>query len=377
MKRLIQTLLAACMLVMSLQARSADPAAGGVLCPNKFPDFINDVCWSCMFPFKIFGSPVATSQGGEDFTTKADSSPVCFCENALKAGVPVSFWEMAYMIDVHTAPGCLPTLGGLKLDLEWAEENYGAIGDRDPRRKWAFRNAAYYVSPMMYLLEVVLDDACSDRSPFDVGWTSEFDPSWNDDELAMIKMPVAFAFGNLAGAMAAGIDSAAAMIGFPKNEIFWQAGSWGPIYPLTGTVAVHKSPDNTGHLLATRMLAEAHAMDEMAELFGKGSGRSYACEPGEVGCTTQITKQVMCAGSPIQFPEQLIMLKKQYKIQRLFPTPYTWKTLLGGCCTPIGRSTALREQMTSVPLSGYKDFGYSIFRKRDCCSGVVSPATMQ
>ena len=134
MKRWIQTLLAVCMLVMSHQARSADPDAGGALCPNKFPDFINDVCWSCMFPFKLAGLQMATGQDGEDFATNADTT-TCVCENALKAGLPVSFWEMAYMVDVHTEPGCLPTLAGLKLDLEWSSENYGVIGDREPRRK--------------------------------------------------------------------------------------------------------------------------------------------------------------------------------------------------------------------------------------------------
>jgi conjugal transfer pilus assembly protein TraU len=230
---------------------------------------------------------------------------------------------------------------------------------------------------MMYLLEAVLDDACSDRSAFDVGWTSEFDPSWADDSLAMIKMPIAYAFSNLPAVMAGGIDSASALVGFPRNEIFWQAGSYGPIYPLTGNVNNHKSMDNTARLLATRMLAEAHGMREMAGLFSKGGGRSYACEPGEPNCDSGTSRAAMCSGSPADMPPQLIMLKKQYKLQRLFPTPQDKRGLLGGCCTPIGRSTVLSETNTQLPIEGYKDFGYAIFRKRDCCAGIVSPATAQ
>jgi conjugal transfer pilus assembly protein TraU len=83
----------------------------------------------------------------------------------------------------------------------------------------------------------------------------------------------------------------------------------------------------------------------------------------------------MCAGSPSDMPSQLIMKKRQYKLQRLFPAPYTAKNTLGGCCTPIGRSTILRDQNTELPVAGYKDFGYAIFRKRDCCAGVVSPSS--
>lgn len=313
---------------------------------------------------------------GEDFDTNASSKPVCLCLNQLSVGAPVSFWEMSYIVDIHTQPGCMPTLGGMKLPVPWVDSQYGVISDAGDPRRSTFRNSAYYVSPMMYLLGAVLDDACSDRSPFDVGWTSEFDPTWSDDELALIKMPIAFAFSNILGAMAAGPDSLASSLGFPINEIFWQAGSWGPIYPLTGTVKDYRSMDQVGSLLATRMLAEAHAMREMAGLFGYGGGRSYACEAGEADCSDATTKAAMCAGSPGNMPPELIMKKRQYKLQRLFPTPNTVKQPLGGCCSPIGRNTMLTEKGTQLPVEGYKDFGYAVFRKRDCCAGVVSPATL-
>lgn len=81
-------------------------------------------------------------------------------------------------------------------------------------------HATYYVAPVMFMLEAVVDDTCSDRSAFDIGWSSEFDPTWDDDELAMIKMPIAFAFGSLPGILAAGPDAAAAAIGFPMTRCF-------------------------------------------------------------------------------------------------------------------------------------------------------------
>lgn len=348
--------------------------AAGPTCPNKFPDFINDVCWSCVMPMRLFGATIARGSG-EDFTTASDSSPVCLCINKLAVGVPTSFWEMAYIVDVHTAPGCLPTVGGLTLPVPWVDNQYGTTKQTDESTAGAFQNSAYYVSPMMYLLEAVLDDSCSDRSSFDVGWTSEFDPTWNDDSLALIKMPIGFAFGSLPAILAAGPDAAAALVGFPFNEIFWQAGSWGPIYPLTGTTPSYKSMDTTGHMIATKMLAEAHAMREMAGLFMNGAGRSYACEPGELGCTSDDTKAAMCSTSPSSMPTMTIMKKRQYKLQRLFPSPATKKQAIGGCCSPIGRSTVLSEVNTQLPVDGYKDFGYAVFRKRDCCASVLTPTT--
>jgi conjugal transfer pilus assembly protein TraU len=331
-----------------------------------------------MFPFKIFnGTRLFGGSSAEDFSTNADNSPICGCLNALKVGVPVGFWEPSYIVDVHTTPGCLPTLGGMTIPMPWVDMQLGTIHNTGHRSQKVFRNSAYYVSPVMYLLEAVIDDSCADRSPFDVGWTSEFDPTWADDELALIKMPVGFAFGSLPAIMAAIPDSVAAQFGFPINSIFWQAGSWGPVYPMTGNVAQYKSFDQVGRLITTRMLAQAHGMREMSNLFKKGGGRSYACEPGEPGCSGATTKAAMCAGSPMDMPEQLIMKKRQYKVQRIFPVPFTQKLPIGGCCSPIGRDTMLSEAGTQMPAPGYKDFGYAIFRKRDCCAGVVSPASLQ
>ncbi len=351
--------------------------AASAQCPNKFPNFINDICWSCMFPFRLWGANIMKGQN-EDFDTNANTTPICACLSSLKIGVPTSFWEPAYLVDVHTAPGCMPTMGGLELPLPWGQNQFGATDiDKKSNVLKSFRHSAYYVSPIMYLLETVLDDSCSDRSQFDVGWTSEFDPTWDDDELSMLKMPIAFAFASAPGILAAGPDAAAAAVGFPIDTIFWQAGSWGPLYPLGGTSTNYVSSDQLGRLMTTRMLAEAHAMSEMAGLFGKGSGRSFACRPGEVGCDSSVTKQAMCAGSPMDMPRSLIMQKGQYKIQRIFPVPQTAKLPLGGCCSPIGRSTILMETGSQGPGPDFKDFGYAVFRKRDCCAGVVTPASAQ
>lgn len=346
-------------------------------CPNKFPNLVNDICWSCMFPFRLWGANIL-KLNGEDFPTDASSQVACVCVSSLKIGVPIAFWEPAYWVDVHTSPGCSPTAGGLEVPLPWVEgQKGGTMIDKKSNVQKSFMHATYYVAPVMFMLEAVIDDTCSDRSAFDIGWSSEFDPTWDDDELAMIKMPIAFAFGSLPGILAAGPDAAAAAIGFPIDAVFWQAGSWGPIYPMGGTSQNYVSDDQRGRLYTTRMLAEAHAMSEMAGLFAKGGGRSFACRSGEPGCNSTMTKQAMCAGSPWDMPKQLVMQKGQYKIQRMFPVPQTRKLSLGGCCSPIGRTTIVQEFGTQGPLTEHKDYGYAVFRKRDCCAGVVTPASAQ
>lgn len=325
-------------------------------CNNNFPNMITDICWSCMFPLTFAGQqiPLSGSAGQEDWDSGVNSS-VCACTGQAKVGVPMSFWEPAIIISVHHMPGCLDTMGGVTLPL--GGQMGGSKGANGGSSSSAFRQATYYTSPIMYLLRQVLDDNCSDRSPFNLAWTSEVDPSWNDDELANLKMPIAFAFGGMPAVLAGAADAIAANAGFPISSIFWQAGSWGAMYPLAGTSSQYVSDDQVGRLLATRMLAEAHDMSEIWNLFSAGAGQSYG-----VGA--------MCAQTPMQWPIQLVMDKRQYKMSRLYPLPQTSK-VLGSCCSPIGRSTMLYEIGTMAPVPQSKDYGYMVFRKRDCCSGVV------
>lgn len=307
-----------------------------------------------MFPFKMAGFeiPISSTQG-EDWDTGV-SSPACACTAQLKAGLPMSFWEPAIIIDTHHSPGCMTTLGGLQLPL--GGDKGGVTDAGGGKSKWGFRQSTYYTSPIMYLLQTVLDDTCSDRSPFNLAWTSELDPSWNDDALASIKMPIAFAFGSIPAIMAGTVDAIAANAGFPISEIFWQAGSWGPMYPLSGT-GQYSSDDQFGRLITARMLATAHDMQEIWNLFSTGAGKSYGTS-------------AMCAQTPAQWPIEPIMNKKQYKVSRIFPLPQT-ALVNGTCCSPIGRSTVLVEPGTQAPVPQSKDFGYMVFRKRDCCSGAV------
>lgn len=302
-----------------------------------------------MFPMTIAGGQISLSTGQEDW--KSDAPAVCVCAGAMKAGVSMSFWEPSIIVDSHINPGCMSTLGGVTFPIGG---NIGGVTSRESST--AFRQSTYYKSPLMYLMSAVLDNSCADRTAFDMAWTSELDPSWNDDELASIKMPIAFAFGSIPGVLAGGVDAIAANAGWPISEIFWQAGSWGPIYPLSGN-GIYHSDDQFGRLITTKMLATAHDMGELGNLFAGGSGASYG-------------KSAMCTQNPKGWPIQPIMNKRQYKISRIYPVPQTSK--IGFlCCSPIGRTTLLAEKFSQGPTTKFKDFGYIVYRKRDCCAGIV------
>ena len=314
-------------------------AANAGLCVGKFPNLITDICWSCTFPITFMGIPLSS---GQDYTSRTSNSPVCLCANQAKAGIPTSFWEMVYMTDVTNIPGCFPLLGGVMIDTGINSQEYGADSNETGE---SFQQINEYINPAMYLMGAVVDSTCMDGRGFDVPWVSFADPTHNDDSLSMILTPYAYPFAGLPALAAGSVDAVAASAGFPLPQLFWVAGAWGPMYPLTGNVAARVSRDQMGRLQTARLLAKLHAMGTQYSAAGDGA---------------------MCGYVP-----QLIMDKREYKLTRLLPFPEP--KLLGGCCQPIGRSTILSESGTQAPTPSMKDFGYAIFRKRDCCSGVVRP----
>lgn len=343
MKKIIYILAVLAGLLSAANSANADDG----ICTGNFPNLITDVCWSCVMPIKLFGGTTLLSMGQEDFDS-GSNDPFCFCDNPPKVGIPTSFWEMDMMTDVTSVPGCFPLLGGVRVNVGINSNAFGdqrvKETDRISANKTSFLQVNLYINPALYVMGAILDDTCLDQRGIDIPWVSFADPTHNDDELAGILTPYAFPFGSMVAIGAMSADAVAATVGFPLSEIFWAAGSYGQMYPLTGNNASHKSMESAARLQTVRVLAKLHAAGTQWASFGSDALCSY-------------------------YP-QIIMDKRQYKLTRLYPTPQT-STINGRCCDPIGRSTILTETNTELPLPGWRDFGYAIFRKRDCCSGAA------
>jgi conjugal transfer pilus assembly protein TraU len=54
-----------------------------------------------------------------------------------------------------------------------------------------------YYYPIGFILQSVLDLMCLEVSTFDIGWITEIDPLWQDDQLTFIINPEAILFNNL------------------------------------------------------------------------------------------------------------------------------------------------------------------------------------
>jgi conjugal transfer pilus assembly protein TraU len=171
-------------------------------CVGQFVNPVSDICWKCIFPLTIAGLTVSS---GED--TPNAKTPVCFCKDPPRVGLPLSFWEPARLIDVTRTPYCMVNLGGITMGPSKGVQGRGSVS-HGPKghMKQSFYQVHWYVYPVIYWLELLLDFVCLEKASFDVAYVTELDPLWNDDETSFIINPEAALFGNPIAQAACGAD---------------------------------------------------------------------------------------------------------------------------------------------------------------------------
>jgi conjugal transfer pilus assembly protein TraU len=312
-------------------------------CQGKFPNPITDICWSCVFPITL---------GGMKITSGKDDTPnphrlLCSCERPPSPvpvpGVPVSFWEPVRLVDVTRTPYCMVNLGGLKLAGDPnSYQGVGGVatngGGSQRSLKHSFYQVHWYMYPIIYWLELLVDLACLEKpDPTDLVeefQLTELDPFWDDDETSFIIHPEVVLFANLIAQAACAADCLAATSGFPLDQLFWCGGCQGSLYPFTGSISAHVGGVQASLLATQRMIAKLHR-----EFLLKG----YAGEAAMCGRYLAPT-----------------IIKSQYKTQMVYPIPVT------NGCQPLGRSEILWGSGKEFSFKG-EDFGYLIWRKRNCC----------
>lgn len=307
-------------------------------CYGKWVNPITDVCWKCLFPLSIAGVKVADPN--KDKATPLGSKQFfCHCADSGQVGIPIGFWEPFRMADVTYKPFCMVNLGGMDLKVKMRVPD-GTIGLKQggkTARKTAFYHVHWYVYPLLVWMNLVTDLACMTPEEFDIAYMTEFDPLWNDDDLSLWLNPEVALFANPISQLACAADCAAASLGKPINSLFWCAGCQGGVYPLTGTLTFYNSGVDASTLLVEKFIFKLHR-----ELLLWGT----------------MGKKGMCRQYPMPW-----WRKDQYKMQMTYPRVEKNSKL---ACNPLGRSTFIWGANKEYPIKG-EDFGYLIWRRRDCC----------
>lgn len=345
--KFVRLLVSLCLLSVApgVRADIPDPT-----CDGRFFNPITDICWSCVLPLRIAGSKVL-SMDQEDNESSDGVDSVCACTGAgiPRVGLMTSFFEPARLVEVVRTPYCFITLGGTKIDFGIDAPAHAQTAHKSGRTVNAFYNVHWYTNPLIFWLEVLLDDVCLERGTFDLAYLTELDPLWADSISTFILNPDIVLFANPVAQAACAADCVAASSGFPLKELYWCAGCQGPLLPHVGHVAAKTGAVQAATLLAQRMTSKLHREG----LIWAGGGSDGSCS---------------------LYP-QPVMDKTNYKMQMVYPIPNT-KKIDGRCCQPFGRTTVIWGAGKEYPYKG-EDFSFQIFRKRDCCSGNLIKAVIQ
>lgn len=308
----------------------------GSTCHGNFVNPITDVCWSCLFPITIGSSQVMS---GNQSDTPNPSLPICACGSpVIHPGISTGFWEPIALTDVTRTPYCMVNLGGLQLPMGTLLEQ-GDAESAQSNDNSSFYYVHWYKYPLLYWLNIITDGLCLETGDLDIAYLTELDPTWNDDELGFLQNPEAFLFGNFIAQGACAADSVAASISHPLDALFWCAGSQGSFYPMNGHVQEHVGGVQASLLVTERMAYKLHRDQLLTDSVGENS-------------------PALCYN-----PRLPIIPKSRYRYQMVNPVP----TVGANGCHPFGATTSIWEAGHEIPFTG-EDFGYLIFRKRNCCA---------
>ena len=308
-------------------------AAADAACEGRFVNPITDICWRCMFPLSL-GSTKVT--GGDLPDTSNPGSPIQFCPMPppvfQRVGLAIGYWEPMAMTDVARSPGCMVNLGGFTVNL--GKMGMGTARKDDKQVNGAFYHVHWYKYPLTYWLNIITSLGCLQGGDLDIGYLSEIDPAWGDSALTSILNPEAVIFANPIAQGACAADAIASAVNKPLDPLFWCAGSQGSMYPFNGWVSNESSPLQSSVLVSERMAFKLHRQGQIMESVGEDKKVCF------------------------EYPSPIIPKTRwRYQMVNMYPDVAQ--------CHPFGR-TVMRWETGRNPPNTKKNYGYLLWRKRNC-----------
>lgn len=302
-------------------------------CKGHFINPFKDICWDCLFPITLGSAEVVHGRYPD---TKNPKNIFCSCVNAsLPVGFALGFWEPYALVDITRKPYCMVNLG---IGLDIKKQGLGGAQMPAADGNGAFYYAHWYKYPIIYWLQLITNQACTQTDEFDVAYLTELDPTWNDSTLAFILSPESVLFTNPLVRGTCAVDATKTMGGQQTavDSLFWCQGAQGSTYPISGFVAYQTSPLSAALLLAERLNFKLHREILIWDSAGVDGER-------------------LCYETP-----HPVMPKSRYRYQLV-------NTLsAANRCYPFGASVTTWETGHIKPSEG-DNFGYLVWKKRNCC----------
>ena len=348
---------AAASLLPATSARAQNPIsmAKDMMCPDhNFAKQIARTCWRCFFPFTLFSVPIG---GTSSRLPNRRAGPICVCPGRTgypSVGFTLGWWSPDHVVETTRLPWCLTSLGGLVVTSDkLTPGDYGAaaaggaaqilpgrwggtrdkFGGEEPGA--SYYNFHYIKFPLAYFIGWLSDFACSKKgnTGIDIAFMSEFDPSWNNDALALWTSPETKLFAGPWAPVACAADGVAATVHKPIDALFFCSGTWGLHYPFSGHTPTSQSPPRDASLAAITGVAKMHRFTLAKKSYGNGA---------------------VCADQTY-----FVLPKQQYRMQMMFPTSERnnhW----------VGASSFRWGEWRTIPATG-EDWTQMVWSFHDCC----------
>lgn len=328
---------------LAQNAGSATDAVSSAGCVNAHvigPAMITDGCWECIFPIVVAGAPLSGTARWDTRPPSAANKPLCMCWNGdlPVVGVQTSFWEPNRLMEYQHQSGRMSALNGVRLPTNYLTGGTDQYLGANPKRDTVFmRQYHYYSFPLMLMLDMWFPANCNPGAfhDLDVLYMSELDATWQYDELAFFATPEAALTATPLGAAACIPDAIAATAEKPIERLYWCAGSWDALYPLSGGGVAALSPLQATSLEMAKTLAALHRR-----------GFEWAT----------VGNDNMCGGRIAPF-----LPKAQYRASLIYPLPENHSNHV------IGESDLLWGAGKTYPEAGEVPI-YLLWRWLDCCN---------
>ena len=168
-----------------------------------------------------------------------------------------------------------------------------------------------------------------------LAYITELDPTWQNDAWGAIYSPETTIFANKLAQASCALDAVAASAQHPLDAMFWCAGSWGGIYPLTGNANASVGRIQSAELEGAKLIARLSRIGMLWDSVGPWA---------------------MC--SPVPMP---IWIKSEFSIDPVYPIISRGNGMAIGAA-PI---SWLYSPVQSYPA--YENINQVIFQEQQCC----------
>lgn len=241
------------------------------ICESAAFNPMSDVDWNYMYPITIAGAIMGT-QNGPPVPLMAMMPPVCVCPTWFgftMTGIGITYWSPNYLYEVERRPGCSTSTGGSMVlsgyGLLHSEQSENHLNQGKGANRMQIH---YYHYPLFSMIEGMAAVNCHQIGDAGIGYMTEFDTFWQNDEWGAIFSPEAGIFATVTAAFTCAIDTVASSLGYTLDPLFWCSGAWGTVYPLSGNSSHSGNSFAMNNSLAAKFLYRQHRLGLAQQTIG-------------------------------------------------------------------------------------------------------------